>query len=166
MPSTRTLPKIIASATVVALGLATLGSSPAHSAKPGADHAIKTKGTGASGRMADAVTFTVIGTYSDGSTRVLKVRTDSNADGGLTAGEGELRVTCSGRRIASAVFTARDSGSGLATGKRQHTPVPIRSAVYRGNWDLKQAKGARTGAGVPASAPVVLDSTAAEICSR
>jgi hypothetical protein len=140
------------------------GASP--TGATAADHAIKTKGTGASGRMAGAVTFTVTGTYSDGNTRRLKVRTDSNTDGGMTSTDGELHVTCARGLVAAAAFSDGETGSEQATGKRQHQPVSFvkANAVYRGTWDLKEAKGHYAESRLASSRPVVLDSSAAGLC--
>lgn len=126
-----------AAATVGAAAvIAALSVVPAEliSAKPQADHAINSKGTGASGR---AATFVATGSYSDGSTRVLKVRTDSDNDGKME--EGELRVTCTGGQPVTATYSTRDAGSAVATGRRQARPfeaVPA-GTVYRGIWDSR-----------------------------
>jgi hypothetical protein len=104
-----------------------------------------------------AVTFTVTGTYSDGTSRMFEVDTSSPdaIDGAPVSGF--LRVTCTSGAVASAAFAPRDSASGLATGKRMHKPITVTkqmdavsAAVGKtGSWNLKEGKGARASAGGP-----------------
>lgn len=117
----------------------------------------------------EPVTFTVTGTYSDGTTRditerVYHVVANGDYDGDGRPDEGRLTVICSGGRALSATFTsAREAGSGMATGRRQHTPIPIRRSAgsgpqapqsFRGGWDMAPAKGGR-GSSASSGARVV-----------
>ena len=113
------------------------------------------------------VGFTVTGTFSDGTSRVVEVTADADSDGDGRMDEGELRFTCAGGHARAVTFT-RDAGSGMATGKRMHKPMPIaRSAVAAGSalkasWDLAKGKGARTAA--PGPIPVTLDPGQPDLC--
>lgn len=78
-------------------------------------------------------------------------------DGDGAADRGTLLVRCSGSSVADALYadvkTARDAGSGLATGKRTYVAPHVfesagpRLSAMKLHWDLKEAKGARVIAG-------------------
>ena len=133
----------------LALSVAALIFSPAHGAAP--------KPPGAS---AEPVTLTVIGTYSDGSTgndlaRMYYVVADADSDGDGKMDEGMLTLKCpAGGNAATGTFkpAARDSASGMASGKRQYQPIPIRrlpdgsvspAPAFKGSWDMATLKGGR-----------------------
>lgn len=78
---------------------------------------------------------------------IYELLTSADVDGDGAADEAVLSLRCAnGKHIASAIITAREAGSGLATGKRQHSPVtiakewsavPAEVAKVRASWDLK-----------------------------
>lgn len=152
------------------------GVNSGRSSAPGqaCGYAINTKGTGANsgraqapGRACEPVrpdgvssqSFTVTGTFSDGTSRpitaakygstVFEVSSAADFDGDGFADSGLLSVRCANGSVTDAAFRPRDAGSGMASGKRQHTPPLIRrsasgpqSAVGRTvTWDLKESKG-------------------------
>ncbi|MDQ3080406.1 MAG: hypothetical protein M3R03_10485 [Pseudomonadota bacterium] len=118
----------------------------------------------------DRVSFTVTGTFSDGVTRDFAVAGDWDGDGKMD--DGILSVSCSNGKAVSAVVTPRDPSSGLATGKRQYRPIPIRKRVaasdtqIKGSWDLATLKGAKMsgGASTPTPLPIVLDPGQPDLC--
>jgi hypothetical protein len=120
------------------------------------------------GAAPSPVSFTVTGTYSDGTSRVVEDVADADSDGDGRMDEGELRFTCGGGHARAVAFT-RDAGSGMATGKRMHKPMPIvRSPVAAGSalkasWDLAKGKGARSAATGPIA--VALDPGQPDLCS-
>ncbi|MEO5640203.1 MAG: hypothetical protein ABIQ98_00375 [Sphingomicrobium sp.] len=102
-----------------------------------------------------ATDFTVTGTFSDGTTRYLHIAT-GDLDGDGTNDDGVLRLACSNGAVTNAwIYSPRDSGSGMATGKRQHgsvtfvkewgAPSPQMSA-WKGGYDVK-SNTKRTTAG-------------------
>ena len=119
---------------------------------------------------AGATDFTVTGTYSDGVTRYLHIAT-GDLDGDGTNDDGVLRLACSNGAVSSAwIYSPRDAGSGIPTGKRQHGSVTFvkewgpsapqlatakasydvksntkRTAADRATWDLATNKGGRVG---------------------
>ena len=107
-----------------------------------------------------SVTFTVTGTYSDGTTRgvsdrMYHVTTDFDSDGDGRMDEGVLTLKCSssgGTATARFKIEPRDSASGMATGKRQYQPLVIKRLAdggaapapsFKGGWDLATSKGGR-----------------------
>ena len=80
---------------------------------------------------------------------IYELLTQADVDGDGAAEEAVVHLTCArGKHIASAILTARDAGSGMATGRRQHSPVVVRKdwssvpdevAKVRAQWDLKSS---------------------------
>jgi hypothetical protein len=118
-------------------------------------------------------TLTATGAHDEGSVRVIDAVADIDSDNDSVSDLYELRVSCSGTHIASAVLTrrdplaghsSRDPASGLAAGRRVHDPfvvggqmdgtsnTDIWAKTMKGrpvaSWDLATAKGARTVAPV------------------
>ena len=104
------------------------------------------------------VTFTVTGTFSDGSTRdvtsrMYYVTADADSDGDGKLDEGILTLQCpsgSAPPTAAFVIAPLDSASGMASGKRQYQPLIVRklpdgssapAPTFKGSWDLATAKG-------------------------
>lgn len=101
----------------------------------------------------DASSFTIEGVAAptaDGMIPLSVATGDLDGDG--AADRGTLLIRCAGDSVAEALYadvrTAREAGSGMATGRRTHVaPHVFESAGPRlrlkGSWDLKEAKGAR-----------------------
>ena len=107
----------------------------------------------ASAMAATTTSFRVTATYSDGTDRIFVATGDLDGDG--AADSVEIRVTCSGAQATHTVITAREAGSGMATGRRQYQPLVVTKAVGASliaTYDLKQMKTARTAANAPVSA--------------
>lgn len=102
-----------------------------------------------------ATDFTVTGTYSDGTTRYLKIAT-GDLDGDGTNDDGVLRLACSNGAVSSAwIYSPRDAATGMATGKRQHGSITIvkewdapspQMSAWKGGYDVK-SNSKRTTAG-------------------
>jgi hypothetical protein len=139
-----------------------------------ADHAINTKGTGASGRSTG--TFTISGVADEHeSIRYYRVTSTGDLDGDGLPDDAVLKVECAAGGAAHVLVSPRDSGSGMATGKRMHKPVTfvkewspaspqLRAAAV--GYDVKTAKGARTAAGGGEWIAVDLASGSGVLCSR
>lgn len=97
---------------------------------------------------------------------IYELLTQADVDGDGAAEEAVVSLTCArGKHIASAILTAREAGSGVATGKRQHSPVtvtkewsavPDEVAKVRAGWDLKAATK-RTMAPAAGGKPIDID---------
>ncbi len=120
------------------------------------------------------VTLTATGGHDEGAVHVIEAVADLDSDNDGIGDLYDLRVSCSGTHIASAILSARDSVSGLPTGKRMHKPMTVTARVHGTSnvdvwstamtghpvfhWDLATGKGARSAMPtVPASSidPVV-----------
>ena len=121
------------------------------------------------------VKMTATGAHNDGTTRVIEGFVDIDSDNDGIQDLVDLRVTCAGGAVVSAIVSPRDSASGLPTGKRMHKPFVITKELDRSSpmasddwtkrlqgkpavasWDLATGKGARE-----ASAPSISERTIA-----
>lgn len=128
--------------------------------------------------MEKPVRFTATGTYADGTSRVFQVTADRDSDNDGVPDVFDLRVTCTGGAVSSSVLSPRDAASGLATGKRMHKPMTVRSSgnvtpvddwqtrstgkPIAASWDLATMKGARAAAGPK---PITLVEVDSAMCS-
>ena len=98
--------------------------------------------------------FTVDGVAAptaEGMIPLLVATGDLDGDG--TADRGTLLIRCAGDSVTDAMWlnvkSARDVGSGMASGRRTFVAPHVfetsgpRLAALRGSWNLKEAKGAR-----------------------
>jgi hypothetical protein len=93
--------------------------------------------------------------------------TSTDVDGDGTADEAVVSLTCaSGKLVSSSIVTAREAGSGMATGKRQHAPVtfvkewsavPAEVAKVRAQWDLKSQTKRMIAPAAGGARPIDLD---------
>jgi hypothetical protein len=81
---------------------------------------------------------------------------------------GELRVTCAGGQIVSAVFARQEAGPGKMPVKWSAPELNAASgmSVLRGSWDLGMSNGRRMTPDGAGAVPVVLDSSARFLCRR
>lgn len=114
------------------------------------------------------MTIEAMGVTPPGSDRYYQVAA-GDLDGDGVADAAVLKVKCpGGKHFPTAVIRARDAGSGMASGRRQHgsvkivkewdaaTPMLARKVGYdvkkvegsgaRASWDLAKGKGARSAA--------------------
>lgn len=116
-----------------------------------------------------ATDFTATGTFSDGTTRYVRIAT-GDVDGDGVSDDGVIKLVCSGGSISSAsIYAPRDMATGQASGKRMHKPFvftkeldvsskdatplkgtyDLKSGTKRGtpgtaSWDLATNKGGRS----------------------
>ena len=93
-----------------------------------------------------ATDFTATGTFSDGTTRYVRIAT-GDVDGDGVSDDGVIKLVCSGGTISSAsLYAPRDVATGQASGRRMHKPfvftkqLDVSSKVatpMKGTYDLK-----------------------------
>ena len=113
------------------------------------------------------VTFTVTGTYSDGSTksiseRIIPVRSDKDSDQDGIPDEGYLRVTCrEGRAIAAEFLTQRPELAAEGAGGS------VGAQTIRGGWDMATLKKRSQSERLKASGPlaVAIDPGQSNLCA-
>lgn len=144
--------KLIASAAALAL-LSPMPLSAQVSARAGVGARVSSPPAPAT---TSAMTYTVRGTYSDGTSRYYDLVADTDSDGDGVPEEGTMRITCTGTTESSVSYklSPRDSASGLATGKRTHHPMrtidkasPLLGKKVSASWDLKSSTKARSSSG-------------------
>lgn len=113
-----------------------------------------------------SLNFTKI-SWKQADSGIYELLTQADVDGDGAAEEAVVRLNCAkGKHIASAILTAREAGSGLATGRRQHSPVVVHKewsavpdavAKVRTTWDLKMATKRSPASESSAGRPIVLE---------
>lgn len=95
----------------------------------------------------------------------------ADLDGDGVADQSYLKIACDGGKLTGAWTqpkTAREAGSGMATGKRMHKPFwishewaapPATSSALKAGYDLKMGKGLRVAHGDDDWTPVELRSS-------